>query len=234
VYGLNSIQLGETNGFRVAGRFRVLNEIITAICKLTAVLFFIVLSDLCHIPDLLCVMVHYQTGSYSCKLGCILLFGGFRGEVAGQTRESETTPGVTHRRQCIIVRFEVFTAVTMKNVVFWDVALCRSCFNQHLEPPAHAGSPLADFSTLKMEAIRSSETSVNAISIQRHIPEDDILRCIIVFLMLDSHLKAEIRFVLSHVFIFPYLKINEAIGDWRKLRKSIFYLSLFLLLALEA
>jgi hypothetical protein len=25
------------------------------------------------------------------------------------------------------VRFEVFTAVTMKNAVFWDVAPCRSC-----------------------------------------------------------------------------------------------------------
>jgi hypothetical protein len=24
-------------------------------------------------------------------------------------------------------RFEVFTAVTMKNAVFWDVELCRSC-----------------------------------------------------------------------------------------------------------
>jgi hypothetical protein len=43
------------------------------------------------------------------------------------------------------------------------------------EPPPDAGSPLADFSTLKMEAIRSSETSVNARSTQRHIPEDDIL-----------------------------------------------------------
>jgi hypothetical protein len=29
---------------------------------------------------------------------------------------------------------------------------------------------------MKMEAICSSETSVNASSIQRHIPEDDILR----------------------------------------------------------
>jgi hypothetical protein len=27
------------------------------------------------------------------------------------------------------VRFEVFTAVTMKNAVFWDVAQCRSCVN---------------------------------------------------------------------------------------------------------
>jgi hypothetical protein len=29
-----------------------------------------------------------------------------------------------------IVRFEAFTAVTMKNVVFWDVGLCRSCVNR--------------------------------------------------------------------------------------------------------
>jgi hypothetical protein len=27
-------------------------------------------------------------------------------------------------------RFEVFTAVTMKNAVFWDVAPCRSCVNR--------------------------------------------------------------------------------------------------------
>jgi hypothetical protein len=39
----------------------------------------------------------------------------------------------------------------------------------------HAGSPLADFSTLKMEAIRSFETSVNARSTQCHIPQDDSL-----------------------------------------------------------
>jgi hypothetical protein len=41
---------------------------------------------------------------------------------------------------------------------------------------AHAGSSLADFSTLKMEAIRSSETSIQStISTQRHTPEDGIL-----------------------------------------------------------
>jgi hypothetical protein len=28
------------------------------------------------------------------------------------------------------VRSEVFTAVTMKNTVFWDVAPCRSCENR--------------------------------------------------------------------------------------------------------
>jgi hypothetical protein len=41
-------------------------------------------------------------------------------------------------------RFEAFTAMTMKNVVFWDVALCRSCVNR-----------------------RSSETSVNTRSTQQ-------------------------------------------------------------------
>jgi hypothetical protein len=30
----------------------------------------------------------------------------------------------------IKIRFKVFTAVTMKNAVFWDVALCRSCVNR--------------------------------------------------------------------------------------------------------
>jgi hypothetical protein len=45
-----------------------------------------------------------------------------------------------------------------------------------LQPSAHAGSSLADFSTLKMEATRSSETSVQSTrSTPRHIPEDGIL-----------------------------------------------------------
>jgi hypothetical protein len=43
------------------------------------------------------------------------------------------------------------------------------------QPPAHAGSSLADFCTLKMEVIRSSETSVHTRYTWRHIPEDGIL-----------------------------------------------------------
>jgi hypothetical protein len=38
-----------------------------------------------------------------------------------------------------------------------------------------AGSSFADFSTLKMKAIRSSETSVHTRFTRRHIPEDGIL-----------------------------------------------------------
>jgi hypothetical protein len=42
--------------------------------------------------------------------------------------------------------------------------------------PAHAGSSLADFSTVNMETIRFSETSVNFTGYTgRHIPEDVIL-----------------------------------------------------------
>jgi hypothetical protein len=44
----------------------------------------------------------------------------------------------------------------MTNAVFWDVAPCKSC--------------------VKMEAIRSSETSVHTGTTRRHIPEDGILQ----------------------------------------------------------
>jgi hypothetical protein len=60
----------------------------------------------------------------------------------------------------------------MKNVVFWDVAQCRSWW---MQPLAHAASSLADFSTLKIEVVRSSETLVHTRSTGRHIPEDGIL-----------------------------------------------------------
>jgi hypothetical protein len=61
--------------------------------------------------------------------------------------------------------------------------MCRSCVNWyfgrtyhlHLQPPAHAGSSLADFYTLKMEAICSSKTSVNTRSTWCHIQENGIL-----------------------------------------------------------
>jgi hypothetical protein len=45
-----------------------------------------------------------------------------------------------------------------------------------LQPPAHTGSSLADFSTLNMETICSSETSVHTRSTRRHIPDDGVLK----------------------------------------------------------
>jgi hypothetical protein len=47
-------------------------------------------------------------------------------------------------------------------------------------------SPLADYSTLKMEVIRSSETSVNPSSTQRHIPEDNILHNFLMFVCVSE------------------------------------------------
>jgi hypothetical protein len=41
-----------------------------------------------------------------------------------------TSQGTQTERSLSCIRFEVFTAVTMKNVIFWDVTLCSSCNNR--------------------------------------------------------------------------------------------------------
>jgi hypothetical protein len=97
------------------------------------------------------------------------------------------------------VEAEVFTAVTMKNAVFWDVASRRyfklnprfGAYRLHLQcrkirergssvsswqPRDNYRSSFSDFTTLKMKAICSSETSVQFTRSTRcHIPEDGIL-----------------------------------------------------------
>jgi hypothetical protein len=60
-------------------------------------------------------------------------------------------------------------------IFFTQTVELRGRVISSLQQPAHAGSSLADFYTLKMEAIRSSETSVHTRSTRRHIPEDGIL-----------------------------------------------------------
>jgi hypothetical protein len=114
------------------------------------------------------------------------------------------------------VRFEVFTAMTMKNTVFWDVAQCRYFVNRRFGGTRRLGvsdghsvySYLLTLvhcswisSTLKMGAIRSSETSVNKMPIRRHIPEDGILHTMYYFVQLLSilqHTKNTIIVISGH------------------------------------
>jgi hypothetical protein len=117
----------------------------------------------------------------------------------------------------------------MKNAVFGDVARCRSCVNRrfgvtyclHLQSrkirergnqleqvaePIQAGSSLTDLFTLKMEALRSSETSDHTRSTRRHIPEDGILH---------SHRCENLKYYNDNVSfrVMLYLGVSMSIQD---------------------
>jgi hypothetical protein len=55
------------------------------------------------------------------------VFAAANKKAKNKVRRIPTDEEVNH-----CVRFEVFTAVTMKNGVFWDVTPCGSCKNGHL------------------------------------------------------------------------------------------------------
>jgi hypothetical protein len=84
-----------------------------------------------------------------------------------------------------IVRFEVFTAVALKNAIFWDVMPYGSCRNRHFGVFLHSVHQLLVtanivpssliFVILMMEALCSSKTFSLTRAMQHNIPEDGIL-----------------------------------------------------------
>jgi hypothetical protein len=83
-----------------------------------------------------------------------------------------------------------------------------------LQPPTQASSSLADFSTLKMEAIRSAETSVHTRSTCCHIPEDGIFqshRCEI----LKSYIGIVDMSFLVKGEVPMYDAMKASVGEWR-------------------
>jgi hypothetical protein len=61
------------------------------------------------------------------------IFGPMRDDVTGSWRK------LHNEEHHNFVRFEVFTAVTMKNAIFWDIMLCgllEPTFQKNVAPPS--------------------------------------------------------------------------------------------------
>jgi hypothetical protein len=128
------------------------------------------------------------------KSYCVPLWGGYS-SVHSTTRDAtnqENQPLYTlpfllrcrdHSTIPCFLQFQLRLNSDAANVIYRRTSFCLLDERIHhtrrelddLQPPAHTGTSLADFSTLKMESLPSSETSVHTRSIRRHIPENCIL-----------------------------------------------------------
>jgi hypothetical protein len=72
--------------------------------------------------------------------------------------------------------FEVFTAVTVKNIVFWDVAPCWFIINDVSEKPVAYIISVEEMPRAR-KSIRPLLTQVCNKPTRRYIPENDIPHC---------------------------------------------------------
>jgi hypothetical protein len=120
------------------------------------------------------------------------------------TRISElgTALAVTSNRRTLrFVRFNIFTEVTIKNAVFWDVTLCGSCKNRHFGGK-HCTiirlTRISELGTTEAGTVVSSQSD-SVVSYCLRFP----CSLILVNLMLEATLSSETLVFTSHMAPHP-------------------------------